>query len=93
MNLAVLMNWLHDQEDVPIQLANNPAAFGLGYHFDGRQGLGASRVSEQTDHSAAIIHSRPRGADPDPVDLLVKTEIQFRAAPSLFGHLLWPSSR
>jgi hypothetical protein len=34
-NLAALMNWLHDNEGVPLQLADNPAAFGLGYHSMG----------------------------------------------------------
>jgi hypothetical protein len=34
-NLASLMVWLNQTEQVPLQLADNPAGFGLGYHAMG----------------------------------------------------------
>jgi hypothetical protein len=34
-NLARLMLWLHVTEAVPLQIADNPAAFGLGHHAMG----------------------------------------------------------
>ncbi len=39
-NLADLLGWLHWNEDVPLQLADNPAAFGLGYHAMGGKAWG-----------------------------------------------------
>jgi len=39
-NLARLMNWLHTTESVPLQLADNPSAFGLGYHSMGGKAWG-----------------------------------------------------
>jgi hypothetical protein len=39
-NVARLMNWLSDQEGVPLQLADNPAGFGLGYHSMGGKAWG-----------------------------------------------------
>jgi hypothetical protein len=34
-NLAALLGWMHWNEDVPLQLANTPADYGLGYHAMG----------------------------------------------------------
>lgn len=34
-NLALLMSLLHSTEDVPLQMANSPSGFGLGYHSMG----------------------------------------------------------
>jgi hypothetical protein len=39
-NLAALMNWLHDKERVPLRLADNPSAFGIGYHSMGGEAWG-----------------------------------------------------
>ncbi len=38
--LGDLLGWLHWYEDVPLQLADNPAGFGLGYHAMGGQAWG-----------------------------------------------------
>ena len=39
-NLAHLMLWLKVTEDVPLQLADNPAGFGLGHHAMGGKSWG-----------------------------------------------------
>jgi len=39
-NVADLLGWLHWNEDVPLQLADNPAGFGLGYHSMGGKAWG-----------------------------------------------------
>lgn len=39
-NLADLLGWLHWNEDVPLQVADNPAGFGLGYHAMGGKSWG-----------------------------------------------------
>lgn len=52
-NLAALMNWLHDHEGVPLALADNPAAFGLGYHSMGGKAWGHHQCPGKP-----IIHQR-----------------------------------
>jgi hypothetical protein len=39
-NVALLMRWLFENEGVPLQLADNPAGFGLGYHSMGGKAWG-----------------------------------------------------
>lgn len=39
-NLADLLGWLHWNEDVPLQLADNPSGLGLGYHAMGGKAWG-----------------------------------------------------
>lgn len=39
-NVAMLLAWLHWAKDVPLQLADNPASFGLGYHSMGGSAWG-----------------------------------------------------
>jgi N-acetylmuramoyl-L-alanine amidase len=39
-NVAALLGWLRWNEVVPLQLADNPAAFGLGYHGMGGKAWG-----------------------------------------------------
>jgi hypothetical protein len=40
-NVAALLGWLRWNEDVPLQLADNPAASGLGYHGMGGKAWGS----------------------------------------------------
>jgi hypothetical protein len=40
MNCADLLGWLHWNENVPLQLADNPGGFGLGYHAMGGKSWG-----------------------------------------------------
>ena len=54
LNVSMLMNWLHDNEDVPLELAQNPAAFGLGYHSMGGNAWGHIYCPGDT-----IIRQRP----------------------------------
>ncbi len=53
-NVAALMYWLHENERVPLKLANSPEDFGLGYHS-----MGGKAWGHQQCPGTPIIKQRP----------------------------------
>lgn len=74
-NLADLLGWLHWNEDVPLQLADTPADFGLGYHAMGGKAWGGHLACP----GAPIIQQR---------SLIIERAGFWRPAPSPDGVLV-----